>query len=242
MSYWIFKANPDQWIDDRLRDLSDNLIWAVTRYHDRIKKGDLVFIWRSNSPRGICAVMEIDQCPYEPKPDELKNGFKMRSKDSGVNLAKDGVVPSPDHWAKGRLTLRFPLIEMSVIKKIPGLELFSFFSAFQQAINFTLTRPEGSILMEYIELHKNDEEKPEMAPRQSTAKPVVKSRNSDPQRGSSVHSSHENKTKAGTPARTSVPVVLMQCGECNRYVVSSDTERHGSEDHPGVDVHWKKAK
>ena len=242
MSYWIFKANPDQWIDDRLRDPSVNLIWAVTRYHDRIKKGDLVFIWRSRSPRGICAVMEIDQCPYEPKLDELKNGFELPAKDSASGEPSDRAMRSPEHWAKGRLTLRFPLVEMSVIKKIPGLELFSFFSAFQQAINFTLTRPEGSILMEYIELHKNDELKPELAPRQSTAKPVVKSRNSDPQRGSSVHSSHENKTKAVTPVKSSTVVVLMQCGECNRYVVSSDTERHTGEAHPGVDVHWKKAK
>jgi len=34
---------------------------------------------------------------------------------------------------------------------MPGLELFFFFSAFQQATNFSIRRPEGAILLEFIE-------------------------------------------------------------------------------------------
>ena len=58
MNYWIFKANPDKYrIDDRLRDPYPHVTWAITRYHERIQKGDIVFIWRGGTPRGICAVM-----------------------------------------------------------------------------------------------------------------------------------------------------------------------------------------
>ena len=84
---------------------------------------------------------------------------------------------------KNFITQRFPILEVGIIKKIPGLELFSFFSAFQQVTNFSITRPEASILLEYI---KN------RPPETLVKKPIVvikrtvKSQKTEPVRATSV--------------------------------------------------------
>lgn len=223
MNYWIFKANPEHYrIDDRLLDPAPEIIWAVTRYHERIQTGDTVFIWRAGTPRGICAVMTIDVCPYEPEDKDLHDGFE---------LPAGSAAPVPEHWAKGRLIQRFPIIEASVIKKIDGLELFSFFSAFQQATNFTVTRPEGTILLEFIEKHQAEAH-------ESVSKPVVKVRKAGP----TCAPTSVKKTKSAKPANGSSDFALLQCETCGRYVVSSDTDRHIREAHAGQPVEWKKMK
>ena len=239
MSYWIFRANPELYrIDDRLRDPKTKMTWAVTRYHDRIQKGDTVFVWRAGSPRGICAVMEVDVCPYQPGEDELLDGYELPAQSSAAK---------PEHWAKCRITQRFPVIEISVIKKIDGLELFSFFSAFQQATNFSITRPEGSILVEFIKeyLTREPEPKPETpvkpaarvkspaAPRSATIAPRNPSAPSAPRSRASVQ-------VAKSPALNTV--ALLKCDMCGRFVVSTDTERHARELHPADVVGWKKVR
>lgn len=224
MNYWIFKANPEKYrIDARLLDPYPHITWAVTRYHDRIQKDDTVFIWRGGTPRGICAVMLIDACPYEPELEDLNDGFE---------IPVGSVLPGPDHWAKGHITQRFALIETSAIKKIPGLELFSFFAAFQQATNFTLTRPEGSILLEYIEKHKSD------PPPQKPEKPVKAVRVVKPGASRSGR-----PLQPATPARPAmVAATLLKCDSCGCFVVSTDTDRHARESHPGEHVGWMKLK
>lgn len=216
MNYWIFKANPEQYrIDDRLLEPAAEIVWAVTRYHERIQKGDTVFVWRAGTPRGICAVMLVEACPYEPDEQELNDGFE---------LPLGGVTRGTGHWAKCRLIKRFQVIDASVIKKIEGLELFSFFSAFQQATNFTVTRPEASILLEFIETSKPE---PPVRKVVSPPKPVK------PVRQASV--------KKSKPA-ASTDVSLLKCASCGRFVVSTDTDRHVREAHDGLAVAWKKTK
>jgi hypothetical protein len=226
MNYWMFKANPDHYrIDDRLLNPAAEITWAVTRYHERIQKGDTVFIWRAGTPRGICAVMLIDECPYLAQEKDLDDGYQLPA-------ARNAPIPA--HYAKGHLTQRFPIIETSVIKKIDGLELFSFFSAFQQATNFTLTRPEGTILLQFIEEHRLEWQN---QPRQIAAKPVAKTRKADP-----TPAPGARKTKSAVPASVSNEAVLLKCQVCGRYVVSSDTDRHARESHPGDIVDFKKTK
>jgi len=225
MNYWIFKANPEHYrIDDRLLDPDPNIIWRVTRYHDRIQKGDTVFIWRAGTPRGICAVMTIDTCPYKPKDHERSDGFE---------LPAASAVPEPEHWAKGRFIQRFQLIDANIIKKIPGLELFSFFSAFQQATNFTVTRPEGTILLEFIETYKPEAP---VKKRESLPRPAPKARKAEPAPAA------PKKNKTAATANETSGVSLLKCGACGRYVISSDTDRHIRENHAGQPVEWKKTK
>jgi hypothetical protein len=228
MNYWIFKANPEHYrIDARLQDPYPHIIWAVTRYHERIQKDDTVFIWRAGTPRGICAVMLIDACPYEPTPEDLNDGYE---------LPASSTAPVPEHWAKGHLINRFPIIETNVIKKIPGLELFSFFSAFQQATNFTLTRPEGSILLEFIEKYQVELRD---KPRETVSKPALKPASKT---GRPAPAATKKVKPAAAPARPSSEVALLKCEACGRYVVSTDTERHTREAHAGQPVEWKKMK
>ena len=227
MNYWIFKANPDHYrIDARLQDPYPHIIWAVTRYHERIQKDDTVFIWRAGTPRGICAIMLIDVCPYEPNPEDLDDGYE---------LPAGRATPAPEHWAKGHIIQRFPLIEANIIKKIPGLELFSFFSAFQQATNFTLTRPEGSILLEFIEKYQVELRD---KPRENVSKPAPK-----PARPTPMRTAVAKKTRAAAPAASKpTEVALLKCEACGRYVVSTDTDRHTRETHAGQPVQWRKTK
>jgi len=221
LNYWIFKANPDHYrIDERLLEANPQLTWAVTRYHERIEKGDTVFIWRAGTPRGICAIMLIDEYPFEPDQKDLNDGFE-----SPLGSVSRGT----DHWAKGHLVQRFPIIAASVIKKIPGLELFSFFSAFQQAINFSITRPEGARLLGFIEKYQAEEH-------ESVLKPTVKARKPE-----STRTTGEKKKPLG-PAKGSSVVPLLKCESCGRYVVSSDTDRHILEAHGGQPVGWNKTK
>ena len=241
MNYWIFKANPDKYrIDDRLLNPYPHMTWAVTRYPDRIKQGDIVFIWRGGTPRGICALMEIDACPYDPSPEDLNDGFEIPA---------GSVELGPDHWAKGHIIQRFALVEASVIKKIPGLELFSFFSAFQQAINFTITRPEASILLEYIEEHKSDPpvkipEKPvkPVKPVRQAAAPSVKQ--SAPAKAAAPARQRPSRPAQAqlAPRPTTVAATLLKCDMCGRFVISTDIERHAREAHPGERVEWIKVK
>jgi predicted RNA-binding protein with PUA-like domain len=226
MNYWIFKANPEHYrIDDRMLDSKPDIIWAVTRYHERIQKGDTVFIWRAGTPRGICAVMQVEQCPYQPLDTEIHDGFE---------LASANPSPVPPHWAKCRILQRFPTIDASIIKKIPGLELFSFFSAFQQATNFSVLRPEGTILMEFIEEHKADIQ---VKKRESVAKPAPKAAKTSP-----VRQVNTKKTSPAAPSNGTPAIALLKCAACGRYVVSSDTDRHVREARDGQQVTWKKTK
>ncbi len=228
MNFWMFKATPEHYrIDERLLNPYPMITWAVTRYHDRIQKGDTAFLWRAGTPRGICAVMTIEACPYQPTQEELHDGF---------NLPAGLTAPDPDHWAKCKILQRFPIIESSVIKKIPGLELFSFFSAFPQAINFTLNRPEGTILLEFIEAHQAEwkDKKLEIVP----PKPAPKLKKPAP----AVRPGIEKKTKPSAPAAGPTGFDLLKCDICGRYVVRSDTARHTQEVHDGLPVDWKKVR
>jgi|GEM_PF-1624751 len=223
MNYWIFKANPEHYdIDGRLLDPAPEIIWAVTRYHDRILPRDTVFIWRAGTPRGICAVMTIDACPYQPQEKDLHPGK--------FDLPAGRTAPAPEHWAKAHFIKRFPVIDTTIIKKIPGLELFSFFSAFQQAVNFLITRPEGMILLEFIEQYLQNGPAAKREPAPKLRKPAV-GRVTSPSRSKPVE-----------PAKKSTPVALLKCKTCGRYVVSTDTDRHVREAHPGQSVEWQKTK
>jgi predicted RNA-binding protein with PUA-like domain len=225
MNYWIFKANPEHYrIDDRLLDNAPDITWSVTRYLERIQKGDTVFIWRTGTPRGICAIMNIEECPYAPEDKDLNDGYQLQPVDM--------KTASTAQWTKGRLIKRFQTIETSVIKKIPGLELFSFFSAFPQATNFTITRPEGMILLEFIDQNQvaRSDKKPEMV-----SKPAAKS-------NKPVQTRATSQKKARTTTATDSDFALLKCELCGRYVVKSDTARHIQEMHQGQMVEWKKMK
>lgn len=229
MSYWIFKANPETYrIDDRMLDPKPTITWAVTRYQERIKKDDTVFIWRAGVTRGICAVMTVDAFPYQPSNEEIYDGYEVPL---GI------VSPLAPHWARCVINQRIPLLEAATIKKIPGLELFSFFSAFQQAVNFSITRPEALRLLGYLE-HRPADEAPVKAPARTAGARQAASRTA----AAPAAKKTAPAVRKAAPQPSTTPAPLLKCEECGRFVVSSDTERHVREAHNGLPVEWRKVK
>lgn len=213
MNYWIFKVDPKAFlIDECLHDPDTTINWRVTRYRDRIQRGDIAFIWRTGTHRGIQATMKIDEYPYKLQeidinPNPYWKGQPLQITDSNT-------------WAKGRFIQRFPLIEASEIKNIPGLEQFSFFKAFQQATNFTVMPSEGAILLKYIEKVRPDGSEKTLPDNF----PAAKARN--PELTQTVFSDFD----------------LLKCEDCGRYIVGCDTDNHIREAHAGQPVMWKKIK
>ncbi len=125
MNYWIFKANPTHYnIDGRLNDPDPVLVWMVSRYLEKIQHGDTVFIWRTGNPRGICAVMLIEECPYALQKNDYEG--------DGYETPGHEVIDPDDKWTKATITRRFKIIETSEIKLIKGLEHFSFSKLFNR--------------------------------------------------------------------------------------------------------------
>jgi len=47
-SVWIFQGNPDRFeIDANLAGSADRITWRVNKYADKIRIGDLVYLWRA---------------------------------------------------------------------------------------------------------------------------------------------------------------------------------------------------
>ena len=140
MSYWIFKASPDQYrLDERLKDKEPKIQWRVTRYKDEIKTGDTVFLWRTGKDRGICAVMNVDSNPEDKNELESEQKFYVE---------RDTLVRTR---VAGTLTHRIDCISSLALKVTPGLENLSVFSGYQQATNFKVMPEEGKIIMRLVE-------------------------------------------------------------------------------------------
>jgi len=133
MSFWIFKYNPSLYDVDRyVIKPGGETTWRVTRYRDKIKAGDLVFLWRAGEPRGLTALMKIEVDPF----------FYPFN-------------PAEPYWSeryqiKARFLWCFPLVEKEFLRQNPDLEMLSVFHGFQAATNFAVSPAEGKILMKLI--------------------------------------------------------------------------------------------
>ena len=139
MNYWIFKANTEKYqLDNRLKDPDLNTTWRITRYREQIKAGDIAFIWRAGSPRGICALMQIESDPSIIDEIKLENYYLIEK------------IQKPTWRVKGRFIKRFALIDSKVLKLTAGLENLSVFHGFQQATNFIVSQTEAKIILSMI--------------------------------------------------------------------------------------------
>lgn len=144
MNYWIFKANPQYYrLDERLSDPEPRITWSVTRYKDLIRKGDLAFIWRTGTQRGICALMSITSYPEIMEEIESEKKYALRP-DVGLSLKVKGVLSD-----------RFKLITSKSLKEIPSLESMSVFYGFQQSTNFRITADEAATMLQLIAQRNN---------------------------------------------------------------------------------------
>jgi hypothetical protein len=218
MNYWIFQVNSEAFLVDQfLHSLEKGIWWRVTRFKNEINKGDFVFFWQSGTHRGIRAVWKIDTGPRILPAEVHPSEFWVKP-DREMN--KIGL------FADCRVLQHFPVIEENILTREPGLRDLSILK-FRNATNYPVTYSESKLIRAIIkswagELHEeissNDvPERDEL----STAKIAVNTK----------------------PARiASSATKLLQCGTCNRYIVSSDTDRHICQAHAGQQVEWKETR
>jgi predicted RNA-binding protein with PUA-like domain len=142
VAFWIFKSNPYLFkLDERLNDPEPLTSWKVSRYRDKIQIGDVAFIWRTGSKRGIVAIMEITSKPREMyELEHEQQSWEIRDTKLIIRIL-------------GTFKQRFPFsyISYKELKQIPELNNLSTFHGFQQHTTFPVTKAEGNILMKLIE-------------------------------------------------------------------------------------------
>jgi hypothetical protein len=131
MRYWIFRCNPDLYdIDKRLKFSDPHTTWRVTRYRKEVSPGDLAFIWRGGTHRGICAAIGIDSYPREMS--ELEHELPFCTKIStGIEVRVKA------HFLSWR-----GFIDEETILADPTLTDLSIFG-FKQATNYRVTPEQG---------------------------------------------------------------------------------------------------
>ena len=140
MRYWIFKCNPKKYrINDRLCDPERRITWQVTRYKSEIGPGDIAFIWRTGSQRGVCAVMRMDTFPQELSELDSEKPYCV-DLDTGIVCR-----------VQGELVKRFPCISHKLLRFHPNLSDLPVFHGFQQATNFRVSHEQAQGLMEVIQ-------------------------------------------------------------------------------------------
>jgi hypothetical protein len=131
MRYWIFRCNPDLYdIDKRLEFSDPRTTWRVTRYRKEVSPGDLAFIWRGGTHRGICAAIEIDSCPQEMS--ELEHELPFCTK---ISTGRETKVQA--HFLSWR-----GFIDEETILADSALADLSIFG-FKQATNYRVTSDQG---------------------------------------------------------------------------------------------------
>ncbi len=133
MNYWIFKSNPALYdVEASIRRGSPPRGWKVSRYRNEIKAGDVIFLWRTGSPRGIFATFEATSDPYHIPPNPVEPYWS--------DIYKVDV----------RLLKHFSLLDADYLKQVPGLQNLSTFHGYQAATNFKVIPAEGEIISKLI--------------------------------------------------------------------------------------------
>lgn len=129
VNYWIFKANPDLYDVDEQIDAGDPpSFWKVSRYRSEIKSGDVGFLWRTGSSRGIVATVEILSDPYF------------------VPFNSSEPYISEKYMVDMHVSAHYAMLEAEFLKAVPGLENLSTFHGYQAATNFRVSQREGEII------------------------------------------------------------------------------------------------
>ena len=219
MNYWIFKVNPKEFLVDQFLNSSESGIWwRINRFKDEIKIGDIVFLWRTGTPHGICSVLQIENGPsILPEEENRPSPYWVKP--------EYFVIESP-FYADCRIIEHIRFFDSEEIKRIPGLEHFSFFKAFQQATNFSMTFQEGRILHEYINKAEGLNFKPGAASIPPRPQPAVRpvSKAVELELVPPIYSDYG----------------LYECASCGKSVMGFDQGKHVKELHGGKGVEWKK--
>lgn len=139
---WIFQCSPKEYDIDRAMKALDTMSWSVTRYQERIRVGDNVFIWRAGTNGGVVAVGTVktpvavrddraQELPYYVNP-EAPSGPGKR-----VELSVDRVLREP--VLRQDLQKHAILRDMLIIRQPAGT-------------NFPLTSEEARALWDLVQV------------------------------------------------------------------------------------------
>lgn len=116
MSYWIFQAVPERYNLVQMMSLSGDR-WFVTRYHDEIKIGDIVFFWQAGGGAGLYGWGNVTSPqPYLVTNGDDKGDYKV---DVSYNVrfpTNKGQVPIPKAMIKQENELK----ELSILRAPQG--------------------------------------------------------------------------------------------------------------------------
>ena len=139
MKYWLFCCDPKRYrLDERLRDPDPRMTWRVTRYHDDIAAGDLVFVWLTGPDRGIGAVLHVTSSA------EVVDGLKPGDVDCV------DVEMGPVYALEAAVVSRGFFLPASLLRARPVLAEMSIFSESQHATEYHLSRPEALGILELM--------------------------------------------------------------------------------------------
>ena len=134
--YWIFQANPNKYDIDRALTNLDEMTWSARQHVDRLKPGDMAYIWRSGKESGIIAKIELTDGAREREADPDQETYTLDPE----------ALPSRDVRVVGKIVARFdPILSKPQIAETPGLENLSILR-YHQGTNFAVTRTEAEIL------------------------------------------------------------------------------------------------
>jgi hypothetical protein len=139
VKYWLFCCDPKRYsLDERLRDPNPRMTWRVTRYHDDIAAGDLVFVWLTGPERGIRALLHVTSSAEVV--DRLEPG----------DVDCVDVEMGPIYVLEAAIVSRGSFLPASTLRAKPVLAEMSIFSESQHATEYHLSRPEALGILELM--------------------------------------------------------------------------------------------
>ena len=143
---WIFQANPQRY--DILNSLADEElkeeVWLITRFKDKIQKGDVGIVWMSGKDSGIYALAEIMNNPEFMEEPELSTKYWLSDDDKKQIRLR----------VRLRYTLKLlnnPILRYE-LKSVPELKDMFIFKQ-PQGTNFPVTQNEWGTLSQLIKGH-----------------------------------------------------------------------------------------
>ena len=140
---WIFQANPQRF--DILNALADEEmkedVWLVSRYKDKIQKGDIGIVWMCGKDGGIYALTEIMSNPeFMGEPEVSAKYWMSAAEKNQIRLR-----------VKLKYTLKMPdnPIFREELKSIPELKDMVIFRQ-PQGTNFPVRQKEWKVISELL--------------------------------------------------------------------------------------------
>ena len=119
----------------------DKSVWLVSRYKNRIKKGDIGLIWMAGKDAGIYAVVDITSDPIVIKASKQSDKYWVNEEDRGKKILRVRY--------KYKIKYFNNYISREELKNIPSLANLSIFRQ-PQATNFEVKNKEWLLILNLI--------------------------------------------------------------------------------------------